>query len=167
MSETCENTNKSRGAELLKKWRKVLDYTKSPTVSDDDAHRYLNSKCAILLEGQEQWLNPTKLKALDIDTATPEEYRSFFTHDNNRDSRWPNAGDKVKFLTAEGRFYPHYTNVIANAKANLITGKIYTVRKCEAYSSWCAVWLDEMGEDDFFHLSMFEFPLTDSDVVVE
>ncbi len=72
---------------------------------------------------------------------------------------WPNIGDKVKFKGADGMFYPHHVNVIQFAKDNLEVGKIYTVRNCEVYSSWCAVWLEEIEGDHFFHLSMFEWPI--------
>jgi hypothetical protein len=76
-------------------------------------------------------------------------------------STWPDPGDKVKFLTAEGWFYPHFTNIIANAKNKMRPGQIFTVRKIEIYSSWAAVWLEELEEDDHFHLQMFEFPIID------
>lgn len=76
-----------------------------------------------------------------------------------KDKRWPEKGDLVKFKSADGFFYPHFTNVISNAKEKLEPGKCYTVQKCEVYSSWCAVWLDELGEDKMCHLSMFEFPI--------
>ena len=74
--------------------------------------------------------------------------------------KWPNIGDKVRFKGADGKFYPHYVNVIQFAKDNLKVGEIYTVRNCEVYSSWCAVWLEGKGlSDAFFHLQMFEWPL--------
>ena len=76
-----------------------------------------------------------------------------------QESKWPNVGDKVKFKNAEGMFYPHFTNVIQFAKDNLKAGEIYTVRKCEVYSSWCAIWLDEIEGGHFFHRSMFEWPI--------
>lgn len=58
-------------------------------------------------------------------------------------------------------FYPHFDNIIAFARANLEVGKLYTVRKFEANSSWCSVRLEEFPNDDnFFHLSMFEFPIS-------
>ena len=77
----------------------------------------------------------------------------------NRKWEWPEIGDKVRFKSAEGVFYPHFTNVIQFAKDNLKVGEIYTVRKCEVYSSWCAVWLEEIEGDHFFHLSMFGWPI--------
>ena len=67
----------------------------------------------------------------------------------------------MKFKGASGMFYPHFTNIIAFAKANLEVGKLYTVRKFEANSSWCSVRLEEFPDDDnFFHLGMFEFPIS-------
>jgi len=91
----------------------------------------------------------------------------FFEILARNDSKWPTKGDKVKFLTAEGRFYPGFTNIIENAKNKLHMGQIYTVRRCEVYSSWCCVWLEEVEDavDDKdslkngFHLTMFEFPV--------
>jgi hypothetical protein len=143
---------KTRSKRLLEKWKKVIDQTnKSPT--------------AILIESQEHWMNPIPTrKSLNFETATPEELYAFFRAPPKDDPRWPKIGDKVKFLTAEGHFYPHYNNVIAYAKENLRMGEIYTVSKCEVYSSWCAVWLEGFGEH-FFHFSMFEFPV-DKDVNV-
>jgi len=72
---------------------------------------------------------------------------------------WPLVGDKVKFKSADGFFYPYYTNIISFAKENLVGEQIYTVRNCEVYSSWCAVWLEEIEGDHFFHRSMFEWPV--------
>lgn len=137
----------ARSKKLLEKWSKVIEQTnKSPT--------------AMLLESQEHWMTPPK-KSINLQTATSEELYAFFRAPPKDDPRWPKVGDKVKFLTAEGRFFPHYTNIIANAKEKLRMGEIYTVSKCEAYSSWCAVWLEGFGEDELFHLSMFEFPIRD------
>jgi hypothetical protein len=131
--------------------QKNLDRRKSPT--------------AILVESQEHWIKPVptrkSINSLNFETATSEELYEFFRAPPKDDPRWPKTGDKVKFLTAEGRFFPHYTNVIANAKEKLRMGEIYTVSRCEAYSSWCAVWLEGFGDDELFHLSMFEFPIKD------
>jgi hypothetical protein len=84
-----------------------------------------------------------------------EEFKTKYKY---RGWEWPEIGDKVRFLGAEGIFYPHFTNIIEFAKENLKVGQTYTVRNCEVYSSWCAVWLDEIKGDNFFHLSMFEWP---------
>ena len=85
-----------------------------------------------------------------------EQFKENFKY---RNWEWPHVGDKVKFLSAEGMFYPHFTDVIDFAKKNLSCGREYTVRNCEVYSSWCAVWLEEIEDDHFFHLSMFEWPI--------
>ena len=69
---------------------------------------------------------------------------------------WPKTGDKVKFLSAEGMFYPHFTNIIDFTKKNLIVGREYTVKKCEVYSSWCGIWLEEVEFEHPFHKLMFE-----------
>lgn len=73
-------------------------------------------------------------------------------------SNWPKPGDKLTFrgIGEKEWFYPHFTNIIDNAKKNLIPGQTYTVTKSKVYSSWCAVWLDELpGEDNKFHFTMF------------
>lgn len=70
---------------------------------------------------------------------------------------WPKSGDKVKFLSAEGFFYPHFTNIIDFAQKNLTCGREYTVKKCEVYSSWCGIWLEEVEFDHPFHLTMFDW----------
>ena len=75
----------------------------------------------------------------------------------------PKVGDKVKFKGADGRFYPHFVNVVEFAKRNLKVGEIYTVRNCEVYSSWCRLWLEEEGlSDAFFYLDMFEWPVKEN-----
>lgn len=81
----------------------------------------------------------------------------------NKDRKWPCKGHKVKFKGADGRFYPHFVNVVEFAKRNLKIGEIYTVRNCEVYSSWCALRLEGAGlSDAFFHLSMFEWPVKEN-----
>lgn len=91
---------------------------------------------------------------------TEEQFKkSYSTSVLNEDWKWPHIGDKVKFERYLGMFYPYYTNVIQFAKDNLEIGKTYTVRNCEVYSSWCAVWLEEIEGDHLFHLSMFEWPI--------
>lgn len=70
----------------------------------------------------------------------------------------PQSGDKLKFLTANKNFYPHYTNVIEFAKNNLVEGQEYTVKSVEEHSSWTEVRLSDEGLTDCpFHLSMFEW----------
>ncbi len=90
-------------------------------------------------------------------------YEQFRERCKDREWEWPCKGHKVKFKGADGRFYPHYINVIQFAKDNLKVGEIYTVRRCEVHSSWCAVWLEGVGlSDAFFHLSMFEWPIKEN-----
>jgi len=96
----------------------------------------------------------SKIKRTPKAVMTDNEFFTYLV-----DNEWPQAGDKVRFKSADGWFYPHYTNVIQFAKDNLKVGEIYTVRNCEVYSSWCAVWLEEIEGDHFFHLSMFEWPI--------
>ena len=70
---------------------------------------------------------------------------------------WPQKGDKLTFLTAEGFHYPCFTDIISFAKNNLSCGREYTVKNCEVYRSWCGVWLEEVEYEHPFHLSMFEW----------
>jgi hypothetical protein len=98
----------------------------------------------------------SKIKRTPKAIMTEEEFKTKYKY---RSWEWPKIGDKVKFKTFLGMFYPYFTNVIQFAKDNLKVGEIYTVRNCEVYSSWCAVWLDEIEGDHFFHLSMFEWPI--------
>ena len=84
----------------------------------------------------------------------------FFALFENKDSKWPCKGHKVRFIGADRMFYPHFVNVVEFAKRNLKIGEIYTVRNCEVYSSWCRLWLEEEGlSDAFFYLDMFEWPI--------
>ena len=111
-------------------------------------------------------MNSTNIKDGGIEAGI----EAFLIHRENRrlkqiqketaEGKWPKVGEKVRFIGADGIYYPHYTNVIKNAKDNLVVDQEYTVRKCEVYSSWCAVWLEELlGEENLFHLPMFErFP---------
>jgi hypothetical protein len=61
---------------------------------------------------------------------TKEEFNNIIMG-RDKEWEWPRMLDKVKFKSADGRFYPHYTNIIQFAKDNLKVGEIYTVRKCE------------------------------------
>ena len=89
-----------------------------------------------------------------------EQFKERYKNAKFRKWEWPHIGDKVKFKGADGWFYPHFVNVIQFAKDNLEVGKVYTVRYCEVYSSWCALRLEGAGlSDTFFHLSMFEWPI--------
>jgi hypothetical protein len=82
---------------------------------------------------------------------------------------FPATGDKVRFTGADKMFYPHFTNLIENARQKLEIGKVYTVLKCEVFSSWSAVWLVEIGDEemDKFNTSMFEHPLESATEYVE
>ncbi len=83
-------------------------------------------------------------------------YEQFIQNPRHGKWEWPLVGDKVKFKSADRFFYPHYTDVVSFAKENLVQGQIYTVRHCEVYSSWCAVWLEEIEGDHRFYCSMFD-----------
>jgi len=100
----------------------------------------------------------SKIKRTPKAIMTEEQFKKKFISEVHG-WEWPHIGDKVRFKSADGMFYPHYTNIIQFAKDNLKVGEIYTVRKCEVYSSWCAVWLDEIESDNLFDLPMFEWPI--------
>ena len=80
----------------------------------------------------------------------------------NMKTDWPKPGDKLKFKGIPAFVYPHFNNIIERVKNHFKVGEIYTVSKCEVYSSWCAVWLeeyppiDENDEHNFAHLQFFE-----------
>ena len=115
-------------------------------MSDDEIYEYLVAN--------------SKIKRTPKAIMTEEEFKNSYSSSMmNEKWKWPQVGDKVRFKSAEGVFYPHFTNVIQFAKDNLKVGETYTIRNCEVYSSWCAVWLEEIEGDHFFHLSMFEWPI--------
>lgn len=64
----------------------------------------------------------------------------------------PKAGSKVMF-TGVNSFW--YWSVIKAAKKLLEIGKEYTVKKCEPFSSWVAVELEEFPGERF-SLSWFK-----------
>lgn len=77
---------------------------------------------------------------------------------NHMQENLPKVGEKITFVSAEGRFYPHFSNIIDFAKRKLIEGREYTVKDVEVHSSWTAVWLSDAGLTDCpFHLSMFDW----------
>lgn len=77
--------------------------------------------------------------------------------------QFPKKGMKLKTKSEFPQFfYPHYTNMVEDAKLNLKPDTEYTVEKCEVYSSWCAVWLKEVEstesrKDRFFNLAYFKW----------
>lgn len=83
--------------------------------------------------------------------------------DNRTYPSWPRPGDKLVALENPPKwFYPHYTDIVEDGLANIKPGQEYTVKKCNIYSSWCAVWLEELpdrteGEERRFHLSFFKW----------
>ena len=74
-------------------------------------------------------------------------------------SLFPKVGTKLRRKKVLPEFYyPHYTDVVEFTKENLKEDVEYTVSKCEVYSSWCAVWLEEFPEGDtLFNLSSFDY----------
>ncbi len=80
-------------------------------------------------------------------------YRNLYPKQN-----WPKAGDKLTPKAELPKFvYPHFISIVEDAHENLKPDTVYTVRKCEVYSSWCAVWLEEFEGDRKFHLSFFDW----------
>lgn len=67
--------------------------------------------------------------------------------------QWPKAGDKITF-TGVKHFW--YWTVIKAAQELLEVGKVYTVSKCEPFSSWVAIELEEFPETRFT-LSFFDY----------
>jgi hypothetical protein len=77
--------------------------------------------------------------------------------------KWPKVGDKLKtHQTFPKFFYPHFIDMVKDGNENLEPEKEYTVKRREVYSSWCAVWLEELPStkerpDRFFNLGFFEW----------
>jgi hypothetical protein len=73
--------------------------------------------------------------------------------------QWPEKGTKLKAKDVLPELvYPMFTNIVEDAHNNIEPGKEYTVSKCNVYSSWCAVWLEEFPDNDrHFHLSFFKW----------
>ena len=76
-------------------------------------------------------------------------------------SKFPKKGDKlcVKKVFPE-YFYPHFINMVEDGDKNLEPGKEYTIRNVEIYSSWVAIWLEELPDTEernrrYFNLSFF------------
>jgi len=69
---------------------------------------------------------------------------------------FPSVGDKLKFISVPDMYYPMFTNMKKLAEHNLKPEQICTVRKVSIYSSWCAVWIEEIsGDDNFLNLCFF------------
>jgi len=61
---------------------------------------------------------------------------------------FPSVGDKLKFISVPEIYYPMVIKMKKLAEDNLKSGQICTVRKVCVYSSWCAVWIEEISGDD-------------------
>lgn len=59
---------------------------------------------------------------------------------------WPKTGSKATF-NGSTKFW--FTNIIKDAKELLEVGNVYTIRKIELASSWCAVILEEFPDKKF------------------
>lgn len=70
--------------------------------------------------------------------------------------KWPKPGDKIIF---KGVNHFWYWSVIKAAKVLLEIGKEYTVKKCEPFSSWVAVELEEFPGEKF-SLGFFDYEKT-------
>lgn len=71
--------------------------------------------------------------------------------------KWPKAGDKVTF---RGVNHFWYWSIIKAAKELLEMDKEYTVKKCEPFSSWVAVELEEFPGERF-SLGFFNYEKAD------
>ena len=72
--------------------------------------------------------------------------------------QWPKVGSKVTFNGVKTFWY---WSVIKAAQELLEVGKEYTVSKCEPFSSWVAIELEEFPEKRFT-LSFFDYENTNS-----
>ncbi len=75
-------------------------------------------------------------------TYNPDDYPEF-----------PKPGTKVKY---KGTHMFWFTNMIENAKKNLVVGQEYTLKTVDIASSWVRVQLEETGDLDYA-LSFFTY----------
>lgn len=67
---------------------------------------------------------------------------------------FPAPGTKLKYKGAQNAFW--FTDIIKNAKDNLVKGKKYTLKTIDVASSWCSITLEETG-DIHYSLSFFTY----------
>jgi len=60
---------------------------------------------------------------------------------------FPKPGDKVTYKEAQDFFW--FTDIIKNAKDNLVKGKTYTLKTVDIASSWVEVTLEETGDTQY------------------
>ena len=64
-------------------------------------------------------------------------------------NEFPKKGQKIKTKDVLPTYiYPNFTCMKEDAKRSLQPDTEYTVAKVEIYSSWCAVWLEELPWND-------------------
>jgi len=71
----------------------------------------------------------------------------------HNDPDFPQPGAKVVY---KGTHMFWFTNLIKNAKDNLVVGNTYTLKTVEIASSWVGVTLEETGDLEFA-LSFFTY----------
>jgi hypothetical protein len=69
------------------------------------------------------------------------------------DPEWPLPGD---ILTHKGTHAFWFTDIIGNAKDNLVVGKKYRLKTIKVLSSWCCITLEETGDKEY-SLSFFTY----------
>lgn len=75
------------------------------------------------------------------------------------DKKPPQKGEKVRYK-GDSLIYPFFLCMLDRARKNLKVGEVYTVHKSEMNSSWTTIWLEGFeGEDEYFNLSQFEYPI--------
>jgi len=72
----------------------------------------------------------------------------------HNDPDFPQPGAKVVFKKAQEQFW--FTDIIKNAKDNLVKGNTYTLKTVDIASSWVEVTLEETG-DIPYALSFFTY----------
>lgn len=94
---------------------------------------------------------PVELNYPNATNMTDQEKTDEFF--SNKQIKWPKQGDKITF---KGVQHFWFLNIIKAAQELLEVGKVYTVKKCEPFSSWVAVELEEVPEQRFT-LSFFDY----------
>lgn len=104
-------------------------------------------------------MNPDNESLESLTKKSIERYKDMNREPSKPDSNFPKKGDKLKFKKVPAMYYPMFTNIGEYAKNHLIPEFEYTVAKVEVNSSWCAVWLEGIGDENNFFNYTFFYPI--------
>ena len=69
-------------------------------------------------------------------------------------SNFPIPGDKLKYKGVQEMFW--FTDIIKNARDNLVKGETYALKTIDVASNWCCITLEETGKIEY-SLSFFDY----------